>query len=197
VASRLRDAAPPFYLFCCLILGGSSQGIWANMLLQLFGLALIAWAALTPAGERLPRQQRQLFGLVILGLTLVALQLIPLSPALWEPLGPRHLLADGYKVLGIPAPSLPLSVAPYDTLTAVLALIPSLAMLASTIRLGCRPPWLVIAVIAGTVAGILLGALQISSPDPLTCTSPSASSKRPSSTPTRRWVPSASTTSTP
>ena len=168
MASRLRDAAPPFYLFCCLILGGSSQGIWANMLLQLFGLALIAWAALTPAGERLPRQQRQLFGLVILGLTLVALQLIPLSPALWEPLGPRHLLADGYKVLGIPAPSLPLSVAPYDTLTAVLALIPSLAMLASTIRLGSRPPWLVIAVIAGTVAGILLGALQISSPDPLT-----------------------------
>jgi O-antigen ligase len=167
VASRLRDAAPPAYLFCCLILGGSSQGIWANMLLQLFGLALIVWAALMPAGERLPRQQRQLFGLVILGLTLIALQLIPLSPALWEPLGPRHLLADGYKILGIPAPSLPLSVAPYDTLTAVLALIPALAMLVSTIRLGCRPAWLVIAVIAGTVAGILLGALQVSSPDPL------------------------------
>jgi len=167
VASRVREAAPPVYLFCCLLLGGSSQGIWANMLLQLFGLALIAWAALTPAGERLPRQQRQLLGLVILGLALVALQLIPLSPALWEPLGPRHLLADGYKVLGIPTSSLPLSVAPYDTLTAMLALIPALAMLAATIRLGCRPPWLVIAVIAGTVAGILLGALQVSSPDPL------------------------------
>lgn len=167
MVSRVREAAAPIYLFCCLILGGSSQGIWANMLLQLFGLALIAWAALAPVEHRLPRRQRQLLALAILGLALVALQLIPLSPAMWEPLGPRHLLADGYKVLGIAPPNLPLSVAPYDSLTAVLALIPALAMIAAGVRLGCRPPWLVIALIAGTVAGILLGALQVSSPDPL------------------------------
>jgi O-antigen ligase len=40
-------------------------------------------------------------------------------------------------------------------------------MVATAVRLGCRPPWLVVALIAGTVAGILLGALQVSSPDPL------------------------------
>jgi hypothetical protein len=46
VASRLREAAAPVFLFLCLTLGGSSQGIWANMLLQLLGLALLVWAAL-------------------------------------------------------------------------------------------------------------------------------------------------------
>ena len=167
MASRIREAAVPAYLFGCLILGGSSQGIWANMLLQLVGLGLIAWAALTPIEDRVPRGQRQLLALVILGLAVAALQLIPLPSAMWEPLGPRRLLADGYKILGMPIPSLPLSVAPYDSLTAVLALIPAIAVIASTIRLGCRPVLLVVALIAGTVAGILLGALQVSSPDPL------------------------------
>lgn len=167
MAKPLREAAAPIYVFCCLILGGSTQGIWANMLLQLLGLGLIAWAALTPVKDRLPRRQRQLLAIAILGLAIVALQLIPLPPALWEPLGPRRLLADGYRVLGIPSPNLPLSVAPYDSLTAVLALIPAIAVIASGVRLGSRPLWLVAALISGTVAGILLGALQVSSPNPL------------------------------
>ena len=40
--SRLRDAIAPSYLFLCLLLGGSAQGIWANMTLQLVGLAILA-----------------------------------------------------------------------------------------------------------------------------------------------------------
>lgn len=167
MANRLREAAVPIYLFSCLVLGGSSQGIWANMLLQLLGLGLIVWAALSSVEDELPRPQRQLLALVILGLSLVALQLVPLSPTMWEPLGPRRLLADGYKLLGSPLPSSPLSVAPYDSLTAVFALIPGIGVIAAAVRLGCRPAWLVIALIAGTGAGILLGALQVSSPDPL------------------------------
>jgi len=169
MTSRLREAAAPAYLFLCLIIGGSSQGIWANMLLQLLGLVLLVWAALA-SSETSPssRPQRQLLGLVILGLAVVAVQLIPLAPGLWEALGPRRLIATGYAVLGTPAPWLPLSVAPYDTLTTVFALIPALGMLAACLRIGCRPLWLVIALVTGTLCGILLGALQVSSPDPLT-----------------------------
>ena len=166
MANRVRDLATPVYLFACLILGGSSQGIWANMILQLVGLGLIAWAALAPATERLPGPQRRLLGLIILGLLVVALQLLPLPATLWSSLGPRQVLADGYRVLGIAVPSLPLSLAPYDSLTAILATIPAIAVIASAFRLGCRPLWLAIALIIGTVAGILLGALQVSSADP-------------------------------
>jgi O-antigen ligase len=167
VVSRPRNAAAPAYLFLCLVIGGSSQGIWANMVLQLLGLALLVWSALASSeGSPWSRPRRQLFGLAVLGLAVVAVQLIPLAPGIWESLGPRRMIADGYSVLGMTAPWLPLSLAPYDSLTTVFALIPALGMLAACLRLGCRALWLVIALVAGALAGILLGALQVSSPDP-------------------------------
>ncbi len=163
MASRLRQAAAPAYLFLCLILGGSSQGIWANMGLRLLGLALIAWAALAPADDHPPGRERSLFVVMLLGLAVIALQLVPLPPELWQSLGARSVIADGYRVLGIAPPWLPLSVAPYDSLATILTLIPPLALLAACLRLGCQPLWLVLSLVAGTIAGILLGALQVSS----------------------------------
>jgi len=166
VVKRLREAAAPVYLFLCLMIGGSTQGIWANMVLQLLGLALLVWAALA-SSERISssRQQRQLLGLVILGLVVVAIQLIPLAPGIWQSLGARRMIADGYSVLGLDPPWLPISVAPYDSLSTIFAVIPALGMLAAVLRLGCRPLWLVIALVTAAFAGILLGALQVSSPD--------------------------------
>jgi O-antigen ligase len=59
---------------------------------------------------------------------------------------------------------LPLSLAPYDGLTALFSFIPPLAIFCAMVKLRAyRPSWLVVALIAGTVAGILLGALQVSS----------------------------------
>lgn len=165
--SRLRAAVVPVYLFLCLLLGGSSQGIWANMLLQLIGLGLICWSVVTRSAEPAPKAQRTLLVLVLLGLLLILAQLIPLPFGLWRSLGPRHLLADDFQLLGVAPSWLPLSVAPYDSLTALLALIPSLALLAAAFRLGVRPLAAVIALVAGTFAGILLGALQVSSADPM------------------------------
>jgi O-antigen ligase len=168
VGSRLRLWAAPAYLFLCLVLGGSGQGIWANMLLQLFGLALIAWAVLAPSTEPLPRDRRQLFGLLLLGLAVATLQLIPLPPGVWQNLGPRGLFASGFDILGMAKPWLPISVAPYGSLSSLFALVPPVAIIASAFRLGARPAWLAIALIAGTIAGILLGILQVSASDPET-----------------------------
>jgi O-antigen ligase len=165
---RLREGVAPTYLFACLLLGGSAQGIWANMVLQLVGLALIGWAALVREPEPVPREQRQLFWLVLLALVIVLLQLIPLPPGAWAQLGPRDVIAEGYRILGMRAPSLPLSVSPYETISSLLSVIPPIAMLAALLRLGCRPLILVLALVAGTFAGILLGTLQVTSPDPLT-----------------------------
>ena len=166
MARRLRDLAAPAYLLACLILGGSAQGIWANMVLQLAGLGLIAWAAVVPAEPQTRPAGKQLLALAVLGLAVIALQLIPLPPSIWQHLGPRHLIAGGYRLLGIALPWQPLSVAPYDSLGSLLSLIPPLAMLIAVLRLGCRPPLLAVALLIGTFAGILLGALQVSSPDP-------------------------------
>src|SRR5581483_8764729 len=44
VRSAARSLIAPLYLFGCLILGGSAQGIWQNMVLQLAGVSIVAWA---------------------------------------------------------------------------------------------------------------------------------------------------------
>lgn len=168
MVSRARAATGPLYLLLCLLMGGSGQGIWANMMLQILGLAIIAWAALAPATDELSHDQRQLLGGVLLVLLLITIQLIPLPPALWSSLGGRETVADGYRTLGIDLPWQPVSLAPYSTISSLLSLIPAVAVLAATIRLGARPIWLVLALAAGVVAGIVLGALQVTSPDPAT-----------------------------
>jgi O-antigen ligase len=168
MASRVRQAVVPLYLFLCLLLGGSGQGIWANMVLQLLGLALLVWSAVARTAEPQTRAQRLLLVLVLLALALVLIQQVPLPPAMWEGWAARRPISDGFKVLGIAAPSLPISVAPYDSLSSIMTVIPALAMLSASLRIGFRPSLLALALVAGTFAGILLGALQVSSPDPLT-----------------------------
>lgn len=166
MASRTRDAVAPAYLLACLILGGSRQGIMASMVLQLIGLGILSWAALVPSAGEAPGRERPLFVIVLLALAMVGLQLIPLPPDIWEGLGSRRSIIEGFSILGTRQPWLPLSVAPYDSLSSALALIPPLALLAATLRLGFRPLWLVLALVAGAFGGILLGALQVSSADP-------------------------------
>ena len=166
MSSSLRQLIAPVYLFACLTLGGSAQGIWTNALLQLVGLAIIAWAAIT-ADEPLRRPARQLLWLLIAGLIVVAVQLIPLPAALWPNAGGRQAFAEGYRVLGLAVPPRPLSLAPYDALPTLLAVIPSIALFCAIARLKAyRAGWLVLALIGAAFAGIVLGALQVSSPDP-------------------------------
>jgi O-antigen ligase len=162
MASRLRQAVAPAYLFLCLILGGSAQGIWGTMLLQLIGIAIIAWSAADGEGEPLSPAARRLLTIAMLGLAVVAIQLIPLPASLWSNLPGRAAITAGYAVLGLPAPALPLSLTPYASLSAYLAFIPPLATICAIVRLKAyRPAWLVLSLVGGTLAGIMLGAVQV------------------------------------
>jgi O-antigen ligase len=134
------------------------------MILQLAGLAIIVWAAMGTQVEReeIPPPARQLLMLVILALVVVAAQLIPLPPDLWATLGPRQLLAQGFESLGIRVPSEPLSLAPAAGMAAMLSIIVPVAVFCAIACLKAyRPQWLAIALIAGTIAGIALGAAQV------------------------------------
>ena len=164
--SRSRVIVAPAYLFACLILGGSAQGIWQNMILQAAGIAIIAWAAVDRNEEALSPFARQLLSLALIALVVVLLQLIPLPPALWDHGGPRHQIADGFRALGLSVPWQPLSVAPSATLDTMFKAIPGLAMVCAMVRLKAyRPYSLAVALIAGTLAGIALGAMQLGSGD--------------------------------
>jgi len=163
MARYLRQATVPVYLFLCLLLGGSVQGIWFNMLLQLAGLALIAWAALASSERDLSRRSRQLILIILAGLGVIALQQIPLPASVWPKLGGREQLAHSYSLLGLEVPALPLSLASFESLAALLFLIPPIAIVCGMLRLRAyRSLWLGVAMIGGTIAGVLLGVLQVS-----------------------------------
>jgi O-antigen ligase len=103
------------------------------------------------------------------GLGLVALQLIPLPPDVWAHLGPRAKVADGFRTLGVAVPWEPLSLTPASGVDALLRTIPPLALFCAMVRLRAfRRQWLAVALVTGTLAGVLLGALQVASADPLT-----------------------------
>ena len=168
MGKRVRDAVAPVYLFLCLLLGGSGQGVWANMVLQLIGLGLICWSAIAKPRGAVGRDQLQLFCIALLALGVCTLDLVPLPPGVWQQLGARTNIAEGYRILGESPPWLPISLTPYRSLASLLSAIPALAILAATLRLGCRPWMLAAALLAGTFGGILLGALQVTSANPET-----------------------------
>lgn len=163
MVNRARQLAGPAYLFFCLILGGSAQGIWLNMALQLMGLALIAWAAFDDDPPGLDRRARHLLVIAILGIALVVLQAVPLPASVWTHLGGRRIIAHGNEILGIGAQAMPLSLAPYRTLDSLLGMIPPLALFITIVSLKAyRSSWLAAALLLGAMAGVILGALQMS-----------------------------------
>jgi O-antigen ligase len=167
VIERLRPAIAPAYLFLCLLAGGSAQGMWGNALLRLLAIAIIVWAVLDRRDEPLSRGVKQLLILIGLVLLVAAVQLIPLPMSVWAELPGRDQFLPGFRLLGVEPAALPLSLAPYDSIATLLALLPPLGMLAAMIGFRSYSKiWLAIALLGGTVAGVLLGILQVTSPDP-------------------------------
>lgn len=164
----LRHCAVPLFLLLCIMLGGSTRGHWANMVLQLAAIAIIAWAALTRRPAQLPKSATMLVLVVGLTLLLILIQLVPLPPSIWTAFPGRDFVADGYALLGQPLPWLPISLAPHQTLASALWLLPPLAVLAGMLRLGAfRASWLVGALAIATFAAVLVGTLQVASGDPV------------------------------
>lgn len=164
----LRFGAIPLFLMLCVFLGGSSRGIWVNMILQLLAIAILAWAAMTRQPMQSPKAGTMLVWLIGSTLALIAIQLVPLPPAIWAALPGRDFVAKGYALLGQPLPWLPMSLAPYQTIASALWLLPPLAIIAGMLRLGAfRTSWLAGALAIATFAAVLVGALQVTSGDPV------------------------------
>ena len=162
MASRTREAVAPLYLFLCLVLGGSAQGIWQNMILQLIGLTIILWASWPGGTRKLARPARQLLVIAMLAIGLITLQLVPLPFSVWTHLAGRAPVAEGYRILGPELPALPLSLTPYRSLDSLFGLIPPLALFVAIIALQAyRFTWLTAALLLGAIAGVVLGALQV------------------------------------
>lgn len=159
----LRIAIAPAYLLLCLVIGGASAaGIWGNMLLQLLAIPLIAGAVLARPSTPIPTAGRQLFALAFLTVSIVLVQLVPLPPALWSALPGREPVAAGFAALGRQLPWLPLSLAPYKTISSALWLLPGFAMLLAILRLRAfKSGWIAWTVAGVTSASVAIGAMQV------------------------------------
>ncbi|HEU4635699.1 MAG TPA: O-antigen ligase family protein [Edaphobacter sp.] len=164
IARRLlRQAVTPSYLVLCIVLGGSGQAIWGTLILQLLALTLIAWAVVNPSNRRDGEDFRQLSLIGIAVMSLIGLQLLPLPPELWTRLPGRDVVAAGYGALGEQLPWLPLSLAPGETLSSALFLLPPIAIIVTVMRLDARRvSWASDAIVAATILSVILGYLQVS-----------------------------------
>ena len=164
---RLRPNVAPAYLLLCLLLGGSTQGVWGNALLRLFATLIIAWSLLEWRQVPQPRAIRQLFALAGLAIALALIQLVPLPISFWASLPGREEFQEGFRLLGLEPAAMSLSLAPYDSIATLLAMLPPLGMVAAMTSLrGYSMSWLAAALVGGTMAAVLLGILQVTSADP-------------------------------
>lgn len=160
VADKAKRALAPVFLLCCLVFGGSGQGIWQNALLQLAAIIIIAVAAAAPSVEPLPAPATKLLYLALAAMTIIALQQVPVPPAVWAH-GARAKIAADYSILGTAPPWFPVSLTPFESLSTFLCLLPPLAIYVAIIRLKAfRQSWLAVALLSGTIVGIMLGAVQ-------------------------------------
>ena len=166
MTDRLRPFVAPLYLFLCLVLGGSAQGVWGNAALRLTAIAIILWALMSRRDQPLDRGLKQLLLLIACAILLILIQLIPIPWSMWTAMPGRERFASDFELLGVGPHALAISLAPYDSVATLLSLLPPLAMIAALVRLrGYSPAWLAVALVSGTFAAVLLGILQVTSGD--------------------------------
>jgi O-antigen ligase len=157
---KVRTLVAPAYLLLCIVLGGSAQGVWSNFALQLIGLGILVWLVLRRRSlghfDRIP------LVVILFALLIVALQLIPLPPEIWARLPGRSGIAQGYDLLRIPRPWLPVSETPYESVPTLFMLLPPLAVFAVVNAIDSARG-MAGALLIGTGAAIIVGALQVAS----------------------------------
>lgn len=148
------------FVLACILLGGSAQGVLRNLGLELAALALLtATVAIRRDNEGgIPAAPA---AILLFGLAVVAVQLIPLPPGAWTSLPGRSEISDGLAALGYPLQAMPISEAPFQSMLTVFALIPPIAVFVSVERLRPSPRVIASAIVAGMLASIFVGALQI------------------------------------
>jgi O-antigen ligase len=166
----MRARIPSFvvggYLLLCIILGGSAQAHWLNLVLALIGIALMGWSAAAPKIVEEGEGARPLYILIIAALLIVLVQVIPLPFDLNGTSFGGFSAKEGVAALQLPPGRRSISLAPYQTVLTIMAAIPALAIFAATERLRPGPRAIALAVVVGMLLSVLAGAIQVSAGSP-------------------------------
>lgn len=166
---RLRFAVVSALVVLCVLFGGSSRADNVSMLVLRPLAVLVAIGALLFPGHR--NWQGLHAPLLLLGAfaAAIAVQLIPLPPAIWSGLPGHARFLEAAMATGQAQPWRPISVAPDMTLNSLVALVVPLAVLISAALLTPRErvdllPVLLVLMIASAVLGIAQWAGSENSP---------------------------------
>lgn len=115
----------PLYLSACILLGGASREFF-EIHATLAGIAAIGLGAIFcfRSIDWLKKQVRTVYIFAGLLLLLVALQLVPLPGDFWKSLPDRNYILDGFQVMDLQVPAMPLSVAPAETFRSLTQFLP-------------------------------------------------------------------------
>lgn len=150
------------FLALVALTGGASRGdVQSLILLRPLAVLALGFAVAGIARDDLRSARTPLILLVLL-IVSVALQLVPLPPAVWAGLPGRAMFADVYGRLGLPVGWQPISLYPTLTMNSFLSLLVPFAALLLALRLppGDRPVVLKALILIG-VGSALLGLFQI------------------------------------
>ncbi|MCU0729849.1 MAG: O-antigen polymerase, partial [Sphingopyxis sp.] len=153
-----------FAVILFLMGGGSRDDIASLPLLRPLAVALLTAAIIAAPADAWTPYRWPLMALGAAALV-VALQLVPLPPAMWQALPGRDIIIGIDRLAGLDGTWRPLNMAPSRGWNALFALAVPAAMLAVMIKAG-EDAWAklpVVLVLVGLGSGVL-GALQLLSP---------------------------------
>lgn len=156
-------AATGLLLVVSLLFGGASrENAWQVALIELFALALLPFAVLRVSRSTSIVRDRLTLILPVALMAIVALQLLPLPPDLWNGMRGHEETAGVLKAWGLADGWRPLSMTPDLTFGSLLALIPPLTLFLLVWTLGSEDRArlaLLVLIVAGI--SLVLGAGQI------------------------------------
>ena len=153
-----------FLLFCALG-GGASRTDVLSLIYLRPAAVLCIFGLLAVRGPWHFRELRALFILLGTMAALVALQLVPLPPGMWQMLPGRAPYAEAAAALGIAQPWRPLTLTPDLTIASLLDFLPPFAVLFGLAGIpGSRRQALLPFMLCLICASAVLGILQLNSP---------------------------------
>lgn len=161
-AENARFVIFVFFLACCFVMGGASRlDVFSLILLQPLSVVCAAAIMLIPGPIRFEIIKMPMLVLLALA-TIMALQLVPLPPAIWTSLPGHDIVLRSAAMAGIEQPWRPISLTPDLTLASLSGLVvPAVALIGFASLSVDRTYWILPVLLIGIALSALLGLAQI------------------------------------
>lgn len=159
------DARLSALMVAALTLGGTSQALLTlKFPLYVLSILFAMWAGLLWKRESKFKPLKTVIILMAILIGLFTLFLIKMPPALWTKLPGRDMIVEGYTLMDMSLPWLPLSLTPETTLYSLLDFLPALAVLTilATTSSAREIQFAITTVLIFALVSIVYGLMQMS-----------------------------------